>query len=61
MNAKLRSIPAIAADVFLFWGIVYATATANEAEALPLLALFGAALVCAFVAWAVRMGDNRNG
>jgi len=45
MNAKLRSIPAIAADVFLFWGIVYATATANEAEALPLLALFGAALV----------------
>ena len=59
MNAKLKQIPAVTATVFMFWGVLYASATAAEAEALPMMALFGAGLVCAFVALAVRMGEPR--
>ena len=58
MNAKLQRIPAVAATVFLFWGIMYASATASEAEAGPMLWLFGVGIGCAMIAVACWIGEK---
>lgn len=59
MNAKLKQVPIIGAAVFSFWAGLYAAATLPETEVMPMLALFGAAVVCAFVAAAIHMGGER--